>query len=152
MAMTDVERYRPREVWDPFTDFQDEMNRVFGRFLGRTPSRRIPGDGFFSPALDLYDTASEMVAKVELPGVRREDVEVTVVGDMLNIKGSARRESEVKDENYHRAERIFGSFQRTITLPLPVDPKNVKATFKDGILEIRIPKAEEVKPKQVKID
>jgi len=154
--MKEIEKWRPRDLFDPFADlvdFRDEMNRFFDRFFGRTPMRRVRrGEEFFSPLVDLYETPSELVAKVELPGMKKEEIEVSVVGDTLTLKGERKRESEVKEENFYRMERSYGTFQRSLTLPNPVDASKVKATYKDGILEVRVPKAEEAKPKLIKID
>lgn len=89
---------------------------------------------------------------IELPGVREKEVSVTITGDLLTIKGERNWDREVKDENYHRVERTYGKFERSVPLPMPVQADKVKATYRDGVLQIKLPKSEEVKPKEIKVD
>jgi len=155
-----LERWRPfsrfgaLERMDPFReimDFQSEMNRLFDSFFGRGGRSVGLLDRVWNPVVDVYETTDELVVTTELPGTKEKDVHVSIVGDVLTIKGERKQDREVKEENYHRMERFYGAFERHIPLPIPVEADKVKATFRDGVLEIRLPKAEEVKPKEIKI-
>ncbi len=153
-----LERWRPFsqavERWDPFrdvTDIQTEMNRLFGNFFGR-PLRAGTGDRVWAPVVDVYETKDELVVSAELPGVNEKEVQVSITGDVLTIKGERSQEREMKEENSYRLEWFFGKFERNVPLPIPVESGKVKATYKNGVLEIRLPKAEAVKPKEIKID
>jgi HSP20 family protein len=141
--------------WDPFRtllDIQREMNRLFNTGLaGKVGEETGLMEGIWSPALDVYETESDVVVKAELPGIKPEDVNISMVGDTLTIKGERKQEEEVKKENYYRLERCYGSFQRSVRLSTDVDPNKVKATYKDGVLKITLPKSEEVKPKKIEI-
>ncbi len=143
--------------WDPFKDLlsiQDRMNRLFDETLTRTG--RGEGEelarGVWSPAVDIYETDESIVLKAELPGIDKKEVSIEVKGNMLILKGERKFEKEIKEENYHRMERAYGSFQRTFTLPNIIKKENVKAKYKDGILEITLPKVKEAKPKHVKVE
>ena len=100
----------------------------------------------------MYETKDELVLNVELPGVREKDISLSITGDLLTVKGERAFNQELKDENYVHLERVYGKFERSIQLPMPVQADRVKATFRDGVLEVKLPKAEEVKPKDIKID
>lgn len=149
-----LERWRPRfgalTRWEPFADLLDlrrEMDQLLETFFGRAPA-----EAAWSPAVDVYETKDDIVVKAELPGVKPEDVEVSIVGDTLTLKGERRKEAEVREEGYYRIERSYGAFQRSLTLPSVVNAEKVKATYKDGLLEIKLPKKEEAKPKTVKVE
>jgi len=128
------------------------MNEMFDRTLRR---RGEEEEGLISrawaPAVDIYETDEKMVIKAELPGLRKEDVDIEVRDNTLTLRGERKFEKEIRRENYHRVERAYGSFQRSFTLPSTVKQEAIEAAFKDGILEISLPKAEEAKPKQIKI-
>ena len=102
-------------------------------------------------SLDMYQTDNEVVLKASVPGVKPGELDVSISGDVLTIKGERKEEREVKEENYLRRERTVGSFARSVTLPLPVKMESITAEFENGVLTITMPKAEEVKPKQIKI-
>lgn len=142
--------------WDPFremTSLQERMNRLFSDVLARSPvGEEEITRGAWVPAVDIYEKNECLVIKAELPGIRKEDVTVEVEDNTLTLKGEKKFESDVKEESYHRVERSYGSFQRSFTLPATVDQAKVKAVFKDGILEITLPKVEEAKPKQIKVE
>src|SRR5262245_14769030 len=104
-----------------------------------------------APAIDIYEDKSSLVVKAEIPGLLKDEIDVSVNGNMLTIKGEKRKEEEVKEKNYYRSERSFGSFVRTLELPTDVHGDKVKATFKDGILEVRLPKTEEAEKKEIKV-
>ncbi|MBI5166442.1 MAG: Hsp20/alpha crystallin family protein [candidate division NC10 bacterium] len=151
-----LQRWRPRfgslARWDPFTDIldiQQEMNRLFDSFFGRTSAL---SEGVWAPLVDIYETKEHVVVKAEIPGMKLDDIDITIVGDTLTLKGARKRETEVKEENYYRVERSYGAFQRAIPLPSVVDTNKVKATYKDGILEVKLSKKGEVKTKEIKIE
>jgi len=138
-----------------------ELDRMFEDFLGRTlrpfwPERWWPSarTGFATPAVDLYEEKDDIVVKAELPGMEKDNIEVNLSGNRLTIKGEKKEEEEVKKEGYYRSERSYGSFLRTLELPAEVQADKVKAAFQNGVLEIRLPKSEEAKKKeiQVKVD
>jgi len=103
------------------------------------------------PAVDVFDKKDKFIVKAELPGMKEEDIDVSVVGDTLSIKGEKKTETEVKDEAYYRCERTYGSFYRSIPLPSTVDANKIEASFEDGVLEVVLPKSAEVKPKKIAV-
>ncbi len=137
-------------------DLQEEMDRWFEEFFGRgwlTPFRlfeeKLPA---FSPRVDVVETDKEIKVSVELPGMTEEDIEVTLDDDMLTISGEKKSEHEEKEENYYYMERSYGSFRRVVPLPCSVDEEKVTATFKNGVLNIVLPKAAEaIERKRIKI-
>jgi HSP20 family protein len=140
--------------WEPFRDLVS-THRDFDR-LFREAFTPFFGEGDLStrtwaPPVDIYETENDIVLKAELPGVDPKDVEVRVEDNTLYLKGERKFEKEVKDENYHRVERAYGSFARSFTLPNSIDSENVKADYKDGLLTLTMPKREEAKPKRIKI-
>jgi HSP20 family protein len=155
MAMN---RWRPFDMaverWEPFrspNDIQGEMNRLLDSFFGR-PSTVAAGERFWAPLVDMYETKDDLFVTFELPGVREKEVSVSITGDLLTVKGDRKLERDLKDEGYYRLERVYGKFARSVPLPIPVQADKVKATYRDGVLEIRLPKVEEVKPKEIKIE
>jgi len=152
-----MERWRPRwglVPWRPFRELE-EMERRFEDIFGRSllPAwRRLPlEERGWVPALDVFEKEDRFIVKAELPGMKEDDIDVSVVGDTLTIKGEKKTESEVKDEDYYCCERSYGSFFRSIALPSSVDAKKIEASYADGVLEVMLPKAPEVKPKKVPI-
>ena len=142
--------------WDPFHDLitlQDRMNQIFEQTLARSRGDR---EGVmastWSPAVDIYETTDSLVLKAELPGLTKDDIDIQVRENMLTLKGERRHEKEVKEEHYLRVERIYGTFQRVFTLPTSIQPDKIRASFKDGVLEVTIPKAEAAKPKHIKVE
>lgn len=142
--------------WDPFQDLitlQDRMNQIFEQTLARSRGDR---EGVvasaWSPPVDIYETAESLVLRAELPGLSKEDIDIQVRDNRLTLKGERRHEKEVKQENYLRVERAYGTFQRTFALPTDIQPDKIRATFKDGVLEVSIPKAEAAKPKHIKVE
>jgi HSP20 family protein len=105
----------------------------------------------WTPEVDLSETKEGFMLKAELPGVKKEDVKITLKDDLLTIAGEKKSEKEIKDENYHRTERVYGSFARSFRLPTAVEVEKVKAEYKDGVLHLTLPKAESVKPKEIQI-
>jgi len=129
---------------------QDEVNRLFDSFFTRGSLR---GDvaPIFSPAVDIEETAEAFLIRADLPGVSQKDVKVSLMGDTLTLRGERKYETDRKNGNYHRVERVRGTFERTFTLGTPVRNDQVKAQFKDGVLEITVPKAEEAKRREIEI-
>lgn len=145
--------------WSPMKEFEDmrrDMERAFEEMFEPARRRRWwPGAAqktVFVPPLDMYDRKDEIVIKMELPGVRKEDIELSITKDTISIKGEVKREEEIPEEGAYVRERVFGTFSRMITLPTEVDSSKAKATFKEGILEIVLPKKEEVIPKEIKVN
>ncbi len=152
-----IERWQPRRglvPWSPF-EMMEEMGRRFEDVFGRefpTVWRRLPAEErAWAPAIEVMEKDDKFLVRAELPGMKKEDIDVSVTGDTLTIKGERKAESEVKEENYYRSERVYGNFFRSISLPTSVDTKKIEASYKDGILEIGLPKAPEVQPKKIEI-
>ena len=103
------------------------------------------------PAVDVFEKEDKFVVKAELPGIKEEDIHVSVVGDTLSIRGEKKTETEVKEEDYYRSERSYGSFCRSIPLPSNVDANKIEASFEDGVLEVALPKSTKVKPKRIAV-
>jgi HSP20 family protein len=151
-----IERWRPFGTLmerDPFRDIQTEMNRLFDNFLGR-PAATATGTGsrVWMPVVDLYETNDDLVLNFELPGVREKDISLSITGDVLTVKGERQFDQPLSDDNYFHTERAYGKFERSIRLPMSVQAGQVRATYRDGMLEVSLPKAEEVRPKEIKID
>ena len=148
-----IERRRPRwgiTPWRPFRELE-EWERRFDDLLGR-PLWRLPvEERGWMPAVDVFEKEDKFVVKAELPGMKEEDIHVSVVGDTLSIKGEKKTETEVKEEDYYRSERSYGSFCRSIPLPSNVDADKIEASFEDGVLEVALPKSAKVKPKKIAV-
>jgi len=140
-------------AWPAFgrlTDLRDEIDRLFDSTFG--DFARLPSVfSGWTPAVDLIETKDNVVVRAELPGMKREDIEVTLHEGALNIAGERKSDRKVEEGGLHRSERFFGRFQRTISLPAPVAADKVKADYKDGILTVTLPKTEEAKPKQIDV-
>lgn len=152
-----MEKWRPRwgiRPWEPFREL-GEMTRQFEDILGRPflPMvwRRLPTEMGWAPAIEVFEKEDKYVVKAELPGMKEDDIDVSVVGDTLTIKGERKAETEVKEENYYCCERSYGSFFRSIALPSTVDAKKIAASYENGVLEVSLPKAAEVKAEKVKV-
>ena len=142
--------------WEPFREMEDLQNRLSTLF-GRTPMRRGNGKENitlpeWTPLADITEDDREYVVKAELPELKKEDVKVTVENGVLTISGERKFEKEEKKKKYHRVERGYGSFVRTFALPEDADANKVKAQFKQGILEVHLPKNEKAKPKQIEVN
>lgn len=136
-----------------FRDLQSEMERLFGETFGRAP--RMTEESAWAPVIDVTTEGGDMVIHAELPGVKREDVDVTFSGGMLTISGERKEEKERKDAGYLVRERRYGSFRRTMTLPESVDERKISANFKDGVLEVKIrdgASAVEERPRKIEIE
>ena len=142
--------------WDPFRDvaeLQNRINRMFDESFGRS---RNPDDEVglpaWRPAVDIYETENGIVVEVELPGVNKEDVAVEVEDAVLMLKGERLGNPHVKEDNYYRRERLYGPFKRSFNLHQNIQPALIKATFKDGILRIEIPRPAEERPRQITVN
>ncbi len=145
----------PKDItkWDPFREFstlRSEMERVFDSMLGRYSRERI--EGLWAPLVDVEETKDNIIARIELPGMRKEDIKVTLMNNMLTISGERKHEAEEKGKTHYRIERAYGRFQRTIEIPTDVMSDKAKASYKDGILELIVPKSEKAKEKEIAID
>jgi HSP20 family protein len=139
---------------DPFREFaaiQDRMNRLFGNAYLRDEDTSFRGT--WAPAVDIFETENhDLVVRAELPGMAREDIEVSVENSTLVLKGEKKFDSEVKEENYRRIERTYGQFHRSFTLPNTVDTAKVRADFKNGVLTVKLPFREEAKPRTINVE
>jgi len=130
---------------------QDRMNRLFDD-AGRTWRSDEPAaTTSWSPAVDIFETETDIVVKAEVPGMERKDITLNLEKNVLTLRGERRFEKETKDENYHRIERSYGGFSRSFSIPATVDDEKIRADYKDGVLKILLPKKEQAKPKQIKI-
>jgi HSP20 family protein len=144
---TEIRRWDP---WSEFTRIRSEMDQLFGNFFGPIPRLTSEIDAF-TPAADLYETADEVVVSAHLPGVSREDIHVEVIGDTLHISGESKPTVPEKDVTVHLAQSSYGKFDFRCSLPAEVKVEQVKATYRNGVLEIHLPKTEEAKPKPVEV-
>jgi len=145
---------RKVSVWEPFRDLHNmhaEMDRLFSTLWPRN-DRDLNNGSLWTPAIDVYEDKEQIVVKAELPGVRKEDVSISLSEDVLTLKGERKYEKEEKKENYYRLEGSYGGFVRTIEIPRPIKADAVRADFKDGVLKIVLPKAEESKTREIKIE
>lgn len=148
MDMSSLVPWRRR---DELTGFRREMDRLFDRFFEGWPFRLSAEEGEWAPSVDVSETAKEVIVKAELPGMAPKDVDVTVRGDVLSLRGERKKEEEEKGENFHRVERSYGAFARSIRLPAEVDAAKVKATYKNGVLNISLPKTKAASAKKIEV-
>lgn len=150
----EIKRVEPSLI-SPF----DEIERLFDEFWKRGPFSLfrsfVPSVKtdieMVSPAVDIYEEGDDLVVKAELPGIKKEDIEVKLTDDYITISGEKKKEEKVEEKDYYRYERSYGSFSRTFRLPVEVQTDKAKAKFENGVLEIRIPKTEEAKTKERKL-
>ncbi len=142
--------------WDPFRDLislQERMNKLFEESLSRSGTfEEGLSAGAWSPSADIYETQDKIVIKLDLPGLSQEEIELKIEDNTLVIRGERALDKETKREDYHRIERAYGAFSRSFTLPNTVDTDTIKASHRNGVLEIILPKKEETKPKKIKIE
>jgi HSP20 family protein len=145
----DLIRWEPREnlMRSFFDDFFDVMSRS-----GANKRRSWEEGGIWSPATDLIDKKDKLIARIELPGVEKKDVKIQLSDNNLTIHGEIEKDKETQKEDYYCCERVYGTYSRTISLPMEVDREKIKAKFKNGILEITLPKEPEKKPKEIAIE
>ena len=154
--MSTLIRYQTPELstWSPFDRFstlRDEMNRLFDLSLPGFGGREDRLLGVWSPPLDVLQDKDHVFVKCELPGMKKEDIQISLHENTLTISGERRQEREVKEGDAFRSERFFGRFHRSLTLPVPVQANQVKAQYKEGILAVTLAKAEEAKTKQIEV-
>ena len=140
--------------WRPFRDMvsiQDEMNRLFDDFFGRPLIKTEWTEGVWTPTVDVSEDKDNVVIKAEMPGMKKDEVRISVQDNVITLKGEKKQEKEEKEANYHRIERSYGSFCRSFQLPTSVKTDKIKANYKDGVLSVTLPKTEEVKPKEIPI-
>lgn len=139
---------------DPLREFaamQDRMNRLFGNVYLRDEDTGLRGS--WAPAVDIFETENhDLVLRAELPGLSREDIEVSVENNTLILKGEKKFDTQVKEENYRRIERTYGTFHRSFTLPNTVDTSKVAADYKNGVLTVKLPFREDAKPRTINVD
>lgn len=129
---------------------QDEVNRLFDTFLTREPTRARNGS-LFAPPVDVEETAEGYVFRADLPGIDPKAVKVSIAGDVLTLSGERKRDNENKQGSLHRTERVYGAFERSFTLGVPVKTDQVKAAYRDGVLEVRVPKAEDARVREIEV-
>jgi HSP20 family protein len=134
-------------------EFRDDIDRLFDRtFSRRAPARReVPTVRSWAPTVDMFDRENEVVVRAEVPGMSKEDIDISVLGNTLTISGERKSEEEVKEDDYYYCERSYGRFQRNIALPQGVGAEDIKASYKDGVLEVVLPKKEEAKSKKIEV-
>ena len=141
--------------WDPFRELEDmsnRLNRVFGRSLARTePNTEMLTMADWTPTADISETDTAYLIKAEIPGVNKENVKVSIQDGMLTIQGERKQEKEEKGKKFHRVERSYGSFMRSFRVPDDADESAVKAEFKDGMLNVTLPKSAKAKPKSIEV-
>ncbi|MDY0291671.1 MAG: Hsp20/alpha crystallin family protein [Desulfuromonadaceae bacterium] len=139
--------------WDPWREMESFVDR-YNRALGERQEggQDVMRKGDWSPRVDIAETAEEFTIKAEIPEVNKEDVKVTVENGILMLHGERKQEKEEKGKTYHRIERHYGAFNRSFTLPETVDQENVKASFKDGVLCIKLRKTKDVKPRAINVE
>ena len=142
----------PFEVMRELASMQDRMNRMWGSFPDRG-SEDVTNRGRWVPPVDIYESdAREVMLQIDLPGLRREDIDVTVENNTLTVKGDRRRDESLDEDRYHRIERATGAFSRSFTLPNTLDGGKVRAEYRDGVLTIAVPLREEARPRQIQVE
>lgn len=139
--------------WSPLRELarmRDEMDRILDEIFGPIRERRIPFLEW-TPAADIIEDEDQLVVRLEIPGMRKEDLSISLRENHLTVKGERKGEEEKKGRTYHRREFYYGSFERNFVLPASIDPEKVSATYENGILEIKLPKSEAVKPREIPI-
>lgn len=140
--------------WDPFRDLvslREAMDRLFEESVVRPQTGELAPRTTGTLAVDMYETDEAVVVKTDIAGVNPEDIDISVTGDTLTIKGQTTSEEEVEEENYVYRERVYGAFSRSLTVPVPIEADEAEAEFEDGVLTLTLPKAEEVRPKAIEV-
>lgn len=148
MALPVVRRWNP---WSDLLNLQEEMNRLFESTMGVETRAPLLGTEFIPP-VDVVRDKDNVVVKVDLPGMKKEDLDISVLHNALILRGTKKQEGETEQQSIHRRERFFGTFERVIDLPATVDVEKIKATFTDGVLQITAPLREEARPRQIAVD
>lgn len=140
--------------YDPFRDLrslQDEVNRLFSTNLTRAFGEEGIARGAWNPSVDIYENKDQIVLEAELPGMKREDFDLSIENNVITLRGERRFEKQDESDNYHRVERAYGSFTRSFTLPQTVQAEQVSAEYRNGVLRVKLPKREEVKARRIEI-
>jgi len=140
------------KIWEPFRELvtmRDDVDHLFDTFFGRENENY---DNYWRPAIDIEENNGNLMVKAEIPGMSKEDIKVSVKDNLLTISGERKRENESKGKTFYRVERCHGQFRRIIRLPAEVDADKVKASYKDGVLHVILPKPESMKPKQIDVE
>jgi HSP20 family protein len=148
MNLTKYYRNPELTTWPPLTTLRDQLSRMFDLPFSGQPTEAF---GDWSPALDASEDKDKYVVTVEVPGLKKEDIHVTVHDGVLTISGERKSEKDVKEGIVHRTERFYGKFSRSVTLPSAVKADKVLASYKDGILNVEVPKADEAKPRNIEV-
>lgn len=136
--------------WDPFQELASWSNRL-NRSLNDVSTRTEDSFGAWAPPVDIFEKDHKLVIRAELPGVQKDDIEVGIENGVLTLKGERKREAEFNEDNAYRLERVYGAFTRSFSLPTTVDPSKIEAVYKEGVLQVTVPKLEAAKPKKVQI-
>lgn len=147
MALVRWKNYGELSPWSPLRDLEGQFNRLFGE-LARDYDLT---DGGWSPAVDLKEGEHEYTLEADLPGMKKEDIEVTVVDNTVTLKGERKHESETKEKGVHRVERRYGTFERSFEVPGGFQSDKIDAHFENGVLRVKLPKCDEIKPKQIEV-
>jgi HSP20 family protein len=141
--------------WDVMRELatmQDRMNRIWGSVYDRG-NEDVTSRGTWLPPVDIYQAdGHDLILKAEVPGLKREDIELTVENNTLTIRGERRKDTAISDDRYHRIERTYGPFSRSFTLPATVDGGRVRAEYRDGVLTVTLPTREEARPRQIQVN
>lgn len=140
--------------WTPFRSvmsFRDEMDKLLNDFYGRVGQSEEMYEGDWVPAMDISETENDVIACLDIPGLSKEDIKVSVQSDVLTISGEKKHEETENKANIHRVERLHGMFRRVLKLPAEVDSSKVRASYKDGVLKVTLPKVEAKKPKEIPV-
>ncbi|NPA53881.1 MAG: Hsp20/alpha crystallin family protein [Aquificae bacterium] len=140
-------------IWNPFRELariEQELNKVFSEIVPTTTAAEVAQAQVWAPRVDVYEKDNKIIIEAEIPGAKKEDIEVIIKDNAVVIKGEVKKEEEKKEGNFYKSERFYGVFERVIPLPAEVKPEEAKATFENGILKLEIPKA--TSEKEVKIE
>lgn len=154
--MSGLSRWEPSARWNPWREFED-MEKRLSTIFGRSPittsgeKKEAMAVAEWSPLVDISEDDKEYVVKAELPEMKKEEIKINVLDDVLSISGERKYEKEEKSKKYHRVERAYGSFMRSFTLPEDADGSKVSAEYKDGVLNVRLPKSEKARPKSIEV-
>lgn len=146
--MSAMTRYTPS---GEFRSLQSQVNRLFEPFLGRVLNDEDLASGTWAPPVDVIEEKDAILVTAEIPGMKQENIDIQYENGVLTLRGTREFEKESKEKTYHRVERVYGQFVRSFTLPRSVNAEKISATYENGVLEIRVPKLEEAKPKQIRI-
>jgi len=144
-----IVRWSPMRPMQDILSFENEISRLFQDLATRGQEGEAPS--VWAPRVDIEEDRESYVVKAELPGMKLEDIKISIADNQLVIRGEKRREVESKDKTYHRVERVYGSFERAFTLTKAVASEKIEAIYRDGVLTVRVPKAEEAKAREIQI-